>query len=273
MSGIVGNDWYDRESGKVVARRDATVKMLGGDGGCIATPILVSTVGELEDRAQRQRVVGISLAIAARFYLPTTCWQTARIGSIRAAWNFVSSTYYLADLPEWVKQYDASRPADGFRGAHWRDHTLPSDNSVYAALEGSPFGNDFVWKRSPSAPFGLKAGPAECHRSAGREFFRERLRGTRRGDRTRRREGNVHSNRSRFLANSSRSESTVGMGNVLVVMTADHGVSPVPEVNVERKMPGGRLQSGVLRKAVEAALTDKYGAGCGFNPSDAALSF
>ncbi len=33
MSGIVGNDWYDRESGKVVASiSDATVKMLGGDG-------------------------------------------------------------------------------------------------------------------------------------------------------------------------------------------------------------------------------------------------
>ena len=29
--------------------------------------------------------------------------------------------------------------------------------------------------------------------------------------------------------------------NVIVVMTADHGVAPVPEVLVEQKMPGGRI--------------------------------
>jgi arylsulfatase A-like enzyme len=64
------------------------------------------------------------------------------------------------------------------------------------------------------------------------------------------------------------------MGNVLVIMTADHGVAPVPEVNAARRMPGGRMPQGVVRKAVEAALTDKYGAGQWMlSPSDTAFYF
>jgi arylsulfatase A-like enzyme len=61
---------------------------------------------------------------------------------------------------------------------------------------------------------------------------------------------------------------------VLIVMTADHGVAPVPEVNTARRMPGGRVPQGVIRKAVEAALTEKYGDGQWIlNGPDVALYF
>jgi arylsulfatase A-like enzyme len=53
----------------------------------------------------------------------------------------------------------------------------------------------------------------------------------------------------------------VGAGNTLVVLTADHGVSPVPEVNQARKMPGGRLSEVVMLRAVGDALAAKYGEG------------
>jgi arylsulfatase A-like enzyme len=53
----------------------------------------------------------------------------------------------------------------------------------------------------------------------------------------------------------------VGMQSVLVVLTADHGVSPVPEVNQARRMPGGRMPAGIVRDTVQGALTKKYGAG------------
>jgi arylsulfatase A-like enzyme len=53
----------------------------------------------------------------------------------------------------------------------------------------------------------------------------------------------------------------VGMQNVLVIFTADHGVVPVPEVNQARRMPGGRMPQGVITDAVDKALTAKYGPG------------
>ena len=51
----------------------------------------------------------------------------------------------------------------------------------------------------------------------------------------------------------------VGMRNVVVVLTADHGVAPVPEVNEKRRMPGGRYTE--PSEIVQQALTAKYGAG------------
>src|SRR5262249_7910298 len=52
-----------------------------------------------------------------------------------------------------------------------------------------------------------------------------------------------------------------GAGNVLVVLTADHGVAPVPEVNQARKMPGGRTKDAALMDKMTAALTKRFGAG------------
>ena len=51
------------------------------------------------------------------------------------------------------------------------------------------------------------------------------------------------------------------MDNVLVVMTADHGVAPLPETNAVRKMPGGRLPLGTVSKTVQAALVKRFGEG------------
>ncbi|MEI4861625.1 alkaline phosphatase family protein, partial [Klebsiella pneumoniae] len=56
-------------------------------------------------------------------------------------------------------------------------------------------------------------------------------------------------------------DSRVGRGNVLVVLTADHGVAPVPEVNQKRNMPGGRLKGAEVTEKMNDALTKHFGAG------------
>jgi arylsulfatase A-like enzyme len=56
-------------------------------------------------------------------------------------------------------------------------------------------------------------------------------------------------------------ELRAGRGNVLVVFTADHGSTPVPEVNQQRGLPGGRIVWNTYRAAVERALNEKFGAG------------
>jgi len=53
----------------------------------------------------------------------------------------------------------------------------------------------------------------------------------------------------------------VGLDNVLVVLTGDHGAAPSPEVNALRKMPGGRISPDTLKQVAQAALEKKYGGG------------
>ena len=54
-------------------------------------------------------------------------------------------------------------------------------------------------------------------------------------------------------------EAQAGVGRVLVVLTADHGVAPVPETNQKRKMPGGRFDEKAELDTVEKALTARFG--------------
>ena len=56
-------------------------------------------------------------------------------------------------------------------------------------------------------------------------------------------------------------DARIGPGNCLVVLTADHGVAPIPEVNVARKMPGGRLDAAQYSRSIADALSVRFGTG------------
>jgi hypothetical protein len=56
-------------------------------------------------------------------------------------------------------------------------------------------------------------------------------------------------------------DARAGKGNTLLVLTADHGVAPVPEVNAARNMPGGRLSAEHLVQTVTNALIKRFGPG------------
>jgi arylsulfatase A-like enzyme len=57
-----------------------------------------------------------------------------------------------------------------------------------------------------------------------------------------------------------------------VVLTGDHGVAPLPEVQAARRMPGGRMPAHIVRDAVEEALARTFGAGKWIAaPSDTSL--
>jgi arylsulfatase A-like enzyme len=53
----------------------------------------------------------------------------------------------------------------------------------------------------------------------------------------------------------------VGLDNTLIVLTADHGVAPLPEVQAGRHMPGGRHSVKEVAAAVKTALETRFGAG------------
>ncbi|MGA2742499.1 MAG: alkaline phosphatase family protein, partial [Bryobacteraceae bacterium] len=276
MSGIIGNEWYDRETGKVVTSvSDDAVKLLGANGdGASPHRLLVSTVGdELKMARSGGKVIGISLKdrsaiLPAGHMADGAYWFDPRAGS------FVSSTFYFAELPAWVAEYNAARPADKYHGAHWLDHTLPADPSVYAALEGSPFGNELVETFAERAVQAEKLGQRNVTDVLAVSFSANDYVGHAEGpDSPEVKEMSIQTDRV-FGKLFSFLDAAVGMGNVLVIMTADHGVAPIPEVNAARKMPGGRMPPGVVRKAVEAALIEKYGAGQWMlNPSDTAFYF
>jgi hypothetical protein len=264
LSGIIGNDWYDREAGKVVTSvSDSSEKLLGGPGeGASPRRLLVSTLGdELKIVHPESKVIGISLKdrsaiLPAGHMANGAYWFDAHSG------NFVSSSFYFQDLPGWVRDLNGGRPADHFKGANWLNHSLPDDASkLYAAIEASPFGNDLLETFAERAIQAEQLGQRNSTDLLAVSFSANDYVGHQLGpDSPEVHEMSVRTDRQigklfQFL------DSTVGMSNVLVVMTADHGVAPVPEVSAARKMPGGRMPAGIVQKTVLAALTEKYGEG------------
>ena len=119
VSGIVDNEWYDREEGRrVTSASDLNTRLLGGSGsGPSPRRMLVDTVGDEMKMAAggKPRVIGISLKDRAAI-LPAGHMADAAYWFDPVAGSFVSSTYYFPDLPAWVEDFNAARPADRYRG-------------------------------------------------------------------------------------------------------------------------------------------------------------
>ena len=155
-SGIVGNSWYDRTTGKnVTSVSDESVKLLGGEGrGSSPHRLIASTVSdELKIAGRQSRVVGISIKDRSAI-LPVGHTADGAYWFDGASGNFVSSTWYFPDLPGWVKEYNASRPGDKFAGKEWRSledgnklfrtMATAADARLYNSIEASPFGNEII---------------------------------------------------------------------------------------------------------------------------------
>ncbi len=272
VSGIIGNEWFERQSGrKVTSVFDPLTSLLGGPLGAPgASPrrLLVDTVGdELKMAASGQtvgvpKVIGISLKDRAAI-LPSGHMADAAYWFDTTSGRFVSSNYYFADLPDWVKEFDSGKPADQYAGNTWLNHTMTTDlKKLYADLDASPFGNELVEAMAERALISEQLGEREGVTDLLTvSFSANDYVGHQMGPDSE----EVHEmcvRTDRLLARLLRAVDTAaGEGNALVVLTADHGVAPVPEVNQARRMPGGRIDAGAVAKAVEAALARKYGEG------------
>lgn len=144
-SGIVGNDWLDRTSGKRVSSvSDETVTLLGSgdpkEGAASPRKLMSSTVGD-ELRLvtnDRSKVIGISVkdrsAILPAGRHANAAYWLSNTGTM------ASSTYYFKQPPEfpgWVTAFNNKKLADKYFGAKW-ERLLPESEYVKRAGPDSP---------------------------------------------------------------------------------------------------------------------------------------
>ncbi|HEU0119856.1 MAG TPA: alkaline phosphatase family protein [Bryobacteraceae bacterium] len=273
MSGIIGNDWYERDTGKLTTSvEDTGSELLGGDGvGSTPKRLLVSTVADEIKMAARgeSKTIGISLKDRSAILLPgrmadASYWFAEENGS------WVTSTWYMKQLPKWVADVNARRPADQFLGKSWvplaggaplaKMSTTP-DTMFYSAVEGSPYGNDILEEFAELAIENEKLGQHAGIDVLTVSFSSNDKIGHAHGpDSAQAHDVSVRTDRvlGKLFAYLDKK---IGMKNVLVALTADHGVAPMPEVNTARKMPGGRIKEKEMTDALETKLNEKFGVG------------
>lgn len=273
VSGIISNEWYDRATASMVTSvSDSTETLLGAEGPGAASPrrLLVSTVGDQLKMSgtASAKVVGISLKDRAAI-LPAGHMADGAYWFDHNSGHFVSSTYYFKTLPAWVEAFNAKKVPDSYAGKVW---TLTGSGkplsmlasepgrALYEGIYNSAYGNDLLESFAEAAIDGEKLGQNGGTDILTMSFSSNDAVGHRMGPDS----PEVHDICLRtdraigaFLDAVDRK---VGLASTLVMFTADHGVSPVPEVNQQRRMPGGRLGK-TLSQALDKGLTDKYGAG------------
>src|SRR5215203_2821274 len=141
-SGIIGNEWLERATGKrITSVSDESVKLLGGGPNEIASSpsrLMASTVGDELRLAttDRAKVIGISVKDRSAI-LPAGRHANAAYWFSTTSGNMVSSTYYFNQLPTWVTTFNNARTADKYFGAKW-ERLLSADEYVRRAGPDTP---------------------------------------------------------------------------------------------------------------------------------------
>ena len=177
QNGVVGNSWYDRESGtqRVMVSDDAA-KLVTSYGTQSYTKLtrpasprilIGSTFGDQMRLATefRSKVVALSLKDRAAV-LPGgkeangAYWFDASSGTL------VSSDYYFSSMPAWVDRFNGERKVESYFGKVWDRALGPSfyelTQSVVTDVKGSPIGRHF--------PYTITGGEERLEKSSIRLF-------------------------------------------------------------------------------------------------------
>lgn len=281
VSGIISNEWLDRESDEpVTSVSDKSTALLGGTPGTKGSSphrLLVSTVGdELKMSGQTSRVIGISIKDRSSI-LPAGHMADAAYWFDNDSQHFVSSSYYMKQLPVWVVKVNQDRPTYKYLGVDWQAvNAKPSDKpfcSMKAGadvrfcgpIENTPFGNElleeFAEKAIEQEQLGSHSGTDVLALSFSSNDYVGHERGP---DSPEVRDISIRTDQllGKLL---DFINARIGQENLLLVFTADHGVSPVPKVNNDRKMPGGWLSAQEYSGKIGAQLAQKFGQGDWFH--------
>jgi predicted AlkP superfamily pyrophosphatase or phosphodiesterase len=145
--GIVSNYWFDPKTGESIYNTEDDRHHLIGSKprrhqGVSPRNLLASTIGDelVLSNAGQSRVFSVSGkdrgAILPGGHAGKAFWYSKRSG------QFVSSTYYYDEYPQWASDWNAKKPADRFRGKEWK-LLQPRESYVARELDDRKFEADF----------------------------------------------------------------------------------------------------------------------------------
>ncbi len=289
IHGIAGNDWFDQETQKLIyCTTDKTVQSVGvsGKSGQMSPRNLLVTSITDEIRIAsnfHSKVVGISLKDRAAI-LPVGHNPTAAFWLDDASGNFITSSYYMSTLPEWVREFNSKKYIESYISQGWNT-LLPLNQYTESTADNTPWEGNLAGSLQPVFPYDLQKA-YQLNRSSFRQtpfgntltfqFAMAAVDGYQLGqgkytdvlavncastDYAGHLTGinsieieDVYLRIDRDLAAFfSFLDERIGAGNYLVFVTADHGAANAEGFMTENKMPSGIL-SGSIHADLEHLL-------------------
>jgi predicted AlkP superfamily pyrophosphatase or phosphodiesterase len=294
VSGIVGNEWWDYKSSDIVyCTQDDNVKTIGSntDAGKMSPHnLLVTTIGDELHLADnfRNKVIGIALKDRSSI-LPVghsangAYWYDEKTG------DWITSSYYMNDLPKWVKDLNAKKLVDNYYAQNWNTlypvssytQSAPDEEPYeyrpfganakgfpynlsqfvgknYEILPVTPYGNTLTFEMAKAAINGEQLGADSLTDLLAISFSTADYIGHTFGPTSVEQEDNfLRLDRElgdflRFL------DKQVGNGKYVVFLSADHGAPQVPAFLKEHKIPAGNVNDQAIAEQLNNILKTKY---------------
>jgi len=285
--GIIANEWWDPKKKKMVTSvEDDDTKLVGippdqtkeaqakAKAGASPHNLLADTLGdELKLATHGQsRVFSLSLkdraaVLPGGFSADAAYWIDPKSG----AW--ITSTYYRADLPRWGQDLNSSDRAAKYWGRNWESNgevlrsTAPrkskdgSDAGFYEVIGSTPFANEYelefakelvIYENLGTGPatdllavslsandiLGHQVGPDSPEMAAMALALDREL-----------------ADFFNFLGHR------IGLANIWIALSADHGISALPDAAKKLRIPAANLEAGKLESQINASLAAKFSPG------------
>jgi len=276
--GIVANEWWDPvKKHRVTSVEDDTTKLVGVSSdkpGASPHNLMADTLGdEIKLATQgKSRVFAVSLkdrasVLPGGFAADGAYWIDPQSG------QWITSTYYRDQLPRWVQDFNTSRPPK-YWDRDWKDaqgallastaHRKDkngNDAAFYEVIGSTTFGNEYEFdfakelvvyenvgrgpatdllsiSLSPNDILGHQVGPdsPEMHQMA-LDLDKELA------------------DFINFLGHQ------IGLADVWIALSADHGVSSLPDQVKKLHIPAANLGIGKFEGQINAALAAKFSPG------------
>lgn len=297
INGIVGNDWYDYPSQKnKYCTEDKTVQPIGTDnndkGQMSPKNLWVTTIGDELKLATnfRAKVFGISLKdrgsiLPAGHSADAAYWYDTKTG------NFITSSYYRNDLPNWVKSFNTPQVVLNYYQNNWNtlypintylqsdedenkyEHTEFDSTQKKFPYDLKRFADTKNFDKIFSTPYGISmtfdfAKAAIKNEKIGMDSIPDLLAisisstdyiGHAFGPNSIENE-DTYLRLDKDLANFLKFlDIEIGKNNYTLFLSSDHGIAHIPEYLKKHKIPSGIVAGTALRKKLNQILKEKFG--------------
>ncbi|WP_394908065.1 alkaline phosphatase PafA [uncultured Mesonia sp.] len=296
VHGIIANNWYDKqEKKKVYCVDDNTVNGLGTTlaAGQMSPKRLETTSIADQNRLHTQfRGKSIGIAIKDRgAILPAGHSANAAywfLGGEEGKW--ISSSYYMNELPSWVQNFNANEPAKkylntwntllpiaqytqsgsdanayefGFKGKENVDFPynlakLASENGGYDILKATPFGNSLTLDFALAAIENEALGKDQDTDFLTLSFSSPDYIGHNFGVNAKEIQDNYLRLDLEIAKLLEYLDTHIGKGEYTLFLTADHGAIHVPNYLKDQKIPAGYVSSSDLKKRLKNYLGEAH---------------
>ncbi len=304
--GIVGNSWYDRELGRGIENiRDTSVHIVGSQRQNIfgVSPHFLKTTTITDELKLgtnfRSKVISISLKDRGAVFPGGHTADAAYWYDLRSSPGyFVTSSYYMDAVPQWVNDFNASGLASTYLDTIWEPlypiesyRQSETDNNShevvlrtkeypvfpynykqmrlvyrglkneYELLRASPFGNTYVMDFVETAIENENLGKDDMTDFLAVSFSTPDIIGHAFGPYSVEIE-DIYLRLDLEIARLLKLlDAQIGHGEYTLFLSSDHGVAPVASFLQDKKLPVGIIDIPAYESALKTFMRSRFGKG------------